>query len=264
MSISTLRKPSNGRRIVPHWFKEILHAIIYTDCVQAYIAIQTIALFLGAETHNRRILALYARGFNHSRIAARLKVSRYSIIRAMNRFSKMSGRDTLIRMQASPFTANILDTFIDKNHAYNENIHTVIAFLWGLTCSELGVLSALLRELSESEAIRHVCISKSRYHEIKKSLLGMIDLGRKTHTRKAIKKSAWLLRETDRFGIICGVHEKVYFSVHFFIFIFTELRGFPLFSAIIFLPKCPILAKSVQNHVLGRGFRSKHKLPQSY
>ena len=53
MSITTLRKPSNGRRIVPHWFKEILHAIIYADCVQAYIAIQTIALFLEAETHSR-------------------------------------------------------------------------------------------------------------------------------------------------------------------------------------------------------------------
>ena len=187
MSITTLRKPSNGRRIVPHWFKEILHAIIYADCVQAYIAIQTIALFLEAETPNRLILALYARGLNHSQIAARLKVSRYSIIRAMNRFSKMSGRDTLIRMQASSFTADILDTFIDKNYTHNENIHTVIAFLWGLTCSELGVLSALLRELSESESIKHVCISKSRYHEIKKSLLGMIDLGQKTHTRKAIK-----------------------------------------------------------------------------
>ena len=251
MSTSTLRKPSNGRRIVPHWFKEILHAIIYADCVQAYIAIQTIALFLGAETHNRRILALYARGMNHSRIAARLKVSRYSIIRAMNRFLKMAGRDTLIRMQASPFTADILDTFIAKNYTLNENIHTVIAFLWGLTCSELGVLSALLRELSESEAIRHVCISKSRYHEIKKSLLGMIDLGQKTHTRKAIKKSAWSLRETDRFGIIYGVHEKVYFSVHFKKFILYKLRFLPQFYAVIFYPKCPIRAKSVQNHVLG-------------
>ena len=260
MSTSTLRKPSNGRRIVPHWFKEILHAIIYADCVQAYITIQTIALFLGAETHKRRILAFYARGINHSQIAARLKVSRYSIIRAINRFSKMSGRDTLIRMQASPFTADILDTFIDKNYAHNENIHTVIAFLWGLTCSELGVLSALLRELSESEAIKHVCISKSRYHEIKKSLLGMIDLGQKTHTRKTTGKTVWSLRETDRFGIICDVNEKVYFSVHFFIFIFTELRGFPLFSAIIFSPKCPILAKAVQNHVLGRGFGVKNKL----
>ena len=251
MSISTLRKPSNGRRIVPHWFKEILHAIIYADCVQAYIAIQTIALFLGAETHNRRILALYARGMNHSRIAARLKVSRYSIIRAMNRFSKMAGRDTLIRMQASPFTADILDTFIDKNYAHNENIHTVIAFLWGLTCSELGVLSALLRELSESEAIRHVCISKSRYHEIKKSLLGMIDLGRKTYTRKTTGKTVWSLRETDRFGIIYGVNEKVYFSVHFKKFILYELRFLPQFYAVIFYPKCPIRAKSVQNHVLG-------------
>ena len=244
MSISTLRKPSNGRRIVPHWFKEILHAIIYADCVQAYIATQTTALFLEAETHNRRILALYARGLNHSQIAASLKVSRYSIIRAMNRFLKMAGRDTLIRMQASSFTADILDTFIDKNYTHNENIHTVIAFLWGLTCSELGVLSALLRELSESEAIRHVCISKSRYHEIKKSLLGMIDLGQKTHTRKAIKKSAWSLRETDRFGIIYGVNEKVYFSVHFEKIILCKSRFLPLFSAVIFLLKYLLRPKS--------------------
>ena len=100
------------------------------------------------------------------------------------------------------------NTFIDKNYAHNENIHTVIAFLCGLTCSELGVLSALLRELSESESIRHVCISKSRYHEIKKSLLGMIDLGQKTHTRKT-GKTVWSLRETDRFSTICGVNEKV-------------------------------------------------------
>jgi hypothetical protein len=82
----------------------------------------------------------------------------------------------------------------------------------------------------------------------------MIDLGQKTHTRKT-GKTVWSLRETDRFGIIHGVNEKVYFSVHFLIFIFTELRGFSLFSAIILYPKCPIRAKSVQNHVLGRGFR---------
>ena len=37
----------------------------------------------------------------------------------------------------------------------------------------------------------------------------MIDLGQKTHTRKTGKKSAWSLRETDRFGIIHGVHGKV-------------------------------------------------------
>ena len=244
MSTSPLRNPSKGRRIVPHWFKDILHAIIYADCVQAYIATQTTALFLGAETHSRRILALYARGLNHSQIAARLKVSRYSIIRVINRFSKMSGRDTLIRMQASSFTADILDTFIDKNYTYNENIHTVIAFLWGLTCSELGVLSALLRELSESESIKHVCISKSRYHEIKKSLLGMIDLGQKTHTRKTGKKSAWSLRETDRFGIISGVNEKVYFSVHFKKFILYKLRFSPQFYAVIFLLKYLLRPKS--------------------
>ena len=244
MSISTLRMPSNGRHIVPLWFKDILHAIIYADCVQAYIAIQTIALFLGAKTHNRRILALYARGMNHSQIAARLKVSRYSIIKVMNRFSKMSGRDTLIRMQASSFTADILDTFIDKNYAHNENIHTVITFLRGFTCTELGVLCALLRELSESEAIEYACVSKSRYHTVKKRLLELLDLGRKSASKKVAKKSVWSLRETDRYDIIRGVNGKVYFSVHFEGFIFSKMRHLPPLLAVIFSPKRPVNAKS--------------------
>jgi hypothetical protein len=82
----------------------------------------------------------------------------------------------------------------------------------------------------------------------------MIDLGQKTHTRKTTGKTVWSLRETDRFGIISGVNEKVYFSVHFKKFILYKLRFLPQFSAVIFSPKYPILAKSVQNHVLGRGF----------
>ena len=37
----------------------------------------------------------------------------------------------------------------------------------------------------------------------------MIDLGQKTYTRKTTGKTVWSLRETDRFGIISGVNEKV-------------------------------------------------------
>ena len=76
----------------------------------------------------------------------------------------------------------------------------------------------------------------------------MIDLGQKTHTRKA-GKTVWSLRETDRFGIISGVNEKVYFSVHFKKFIVYKLRFSPQFYAVILYPKCPIRAKSVQTHV---------------
>ena len=244
MSITTLRKPSNGRRIVPHWFKEILHAIIYADCVQAYIAIQTIALFLGAETHDRRILALHAHGLNHTQIAARLKVSRYSIIRAMNRLLKLAYSDTLQRMQTSPMAADILDKFLARNYTHSENIHTAIAFLWGLSCTELGVLSALLRGLTESEAIEHACVSKSRYHTVKKRLLELLNLGRKSASKKVAKKSVWSLRETDRYDIICGVNGNVYFSVHFEGFILRKIRYFPPLLAIMFSSKRPLNAKS--------------------
>ena len=244
MSISTLRKPSNGRHIVPLWFKDILHAIIYSDCVQAYTAIHAIALFLGAETHDRRILALHAHGLNHTQIAARLKVSRYSIIRAMNRFLKLADSDTLQRMQTSPMAAGILDRFLARNYSHSEYIHTAIAFLWGLSCTELGVLSALLRGLTESEAIEHACVSKSRYHTVKKRLLELLNLGRKSASKKVAKKSVWSLRETDRYDIICGVNENVYFSVHFEGFILHKSRYLPPLLAVMFSSKRSINAKS--------------------
>ena len=60
-------------------------------------------------------------------------------------------------------------SFLARNYTHSENIHTAIAFLNGFTCTELGVLSTLLRELSESEAIEHACVSKSRYHTVKKT-----------------------------------------------------------------------------------------------
>jgi predicted transcriptional regulator len=236
--------PSNGRHIVPLWFKDILHAIIYSDCVQAYTAIHAIALFLGAETHDRRILALHAHGLNHTQIAARLKVSRYSIIRAMNRLLKLAYSDTLQRMQKSQMAADILDKFLARNYTHSENIHTAIAFLWGFTCTELGVLSALLRGLPESEAIEHACVSKSRYHTVKKHLLALLDLGRKSTSKKVAKKSVWSLRETDRYDIICGVNENVYFSVHFKGFILRKIRYFPPLLAIMFSAKHPYTTKS--------------------
>ena len=129
-------------------------------------------------------------------------------------------------------------------YTHSENIHTAIAFLWGLSCTELGVLSALLRGLTESEAIEHACVSKSRYHTVKKHLLELLDLGRKSASKKVARKSFWSLRETDRFDIICGVNGKVYFSVHFEGFILRKIRYLPPLLAVMFSAKRPINAKS--------------------
>ena len=128
----------------------------------------------------------------------------------MNRLLKLADNDTFQRMLTSPTGTDILDKFLQRNYTHIENIHTVITFLCGLSCTELGVLSALLRGLTESEAIEHVCISKSRYHEVKKHLVELLDLGRKSASKKvAKKKSSWSLRETDRYDIICIMNGKV-------------------------------------------------------
>jgi hypothetical protein len=135
--------------------------------------------------------------------------------------------------------ADILDRFLARNYTHTENIHTAIAFLWGLSCTELGVLSALLRGLTESEAIEHACVSKSRYHTVKKQLLELLYLGRKSAPKKVARKSSWSLRETDRFDIICGVNGNVYFSVHFEGFILRKIRYLQPLLAIIFQQNTP-------------------------
>jgi hypothetical protein len=106
------------------------------------------------------------------------------------------------------------------------------------------VLSALLRGLPESEAIEHACVSKSRYHTVKKRLLELLDFEWKSAPKKVAKKSSWSLRETDRYDIICGVNGKVYFSVHFEGFILRKIRYFPPLLAVMFSAKRPINAKS--------------------
>ena len=249
--MSTFRTASERRQIVPHWFKDVLHSIIYADCIQAYTAIRALALFLREEARIRRILALHAHGLNHTQIAARLKVSRYCVIRAMNRFAKHVGNEMLLRTHSSPFIADMLDAFLEKHHGENKNIRTAIAFLWGLTCTELGVLSALLRELTEEEAIAHACVSKSRYHEVKKHLLEIIVLPPRTGIGKKSKKRCWSLRENDRYDIICGVNGKVYFSAHFYRVIVCKISCMPPFLAIMFSSKRPINAKSAYNVIFG-------------
>ena len=46
---------------------------------------------------------------------------------------------------------------------------------------------ASLRELTEEETIAHVCISKSRYHEVKKHLLEIIVLPPRTAIGKKLE-----------------------------------------------------------------------------
>jgi hypothetical protein len=156
----------------------------------------------------------------------------------------VTDHNTLLRIQTSPLTADILDTFLSRNYAYNNNIETVISFLWDFTCTELAVLSAILRRLTEEEATAHVCVSKSRYHKIKKRLLKSLDLDRKTALNNVSKKSFWSLRETDRYDIICGVNGKVYFSVHFEGFILYKSHFLPQFLAVIFSAKHLYTTKS--------------------
>ena len=112
-------------------------------------------------------------------------------------------------------------------------------------------VSALLRELTEEEAIAHACVSKSRYHEVKKHLLEIIVLPPRTGIGKKSKKRCWSLRENDRYDIICGVNGKVYFSTHFYGVIVCKISCMPPFLAIMFSSKRPINAKSAYNVIFG-------------
>jgi hypothetical protein len=79
-----------------------------------------------------------------------------------------------------------------------------IAWFW-VFC----VVSALLRALTEEEAIAHACVSKSRYHEVKKHLLEIIVLPPKNGIGGKSKKRCWSLRENDRYDTIYGVSGNV-------------------------------------------------------
>ena len=159
--------PRIDASIVPRWFLDVLHAVIYADGQDGYFTI--LALFAMIDAHSpedQAILTEWARGFSQTQIAANLGMSRHRICRRMNAMRRRIGCATLRRLRGNQTAAEAFSLFAFGHCNETPNVRLVIDRLAELSPVELSVLSALLRFLPENETLASAGISRTWYYRI--------------------------------------------------------------------------------------------------
>ena len=159
--------PRIGASIVPRWFLDVLHAVIYADGQDGYFTILALSAMIDARSPgDQAILLEWARGSSQTQIAAKLRMSRHRICRRMNAMRRRLGCATLRRLRGNQTAAEAFSLFAFGHCNETPNVRLVIDRLAELSPVELSVLSALLRFLPENETLASAGISRTWYYRI--------------------------------------------------------------------------------------------------
>ena len=146
--------PRIGASIVPRWFLDVLHAVIYADGQDGYFTILALSAMIDARSPgDLAILTEWARGFSQTKIAANLRMSRHRICRRMNAMRRRLGCATLRRLRGNQTAAEAFSLFAFGHCNETPDVRLVIDRLAELSPVELSVLSAILRFLPENETL---------------------------------------------------------------------------------------------------------------
>ena len=156
--------------IVPTWFTDVLHAIIYAGADDAHRTIQALAAALTFSPQDMATLPKMALGLTQGRIADELGVSRHCICRQLKRLRRALGESLLCVMNAPHCATALLAAFVERGGHDDTNVKTVIERLQPLSRNELGVLFGLIRRQSKGEVLNALGIGHTHYHQIKAKL----------------------------------------------------------------------------------------------
>lgn len=160
-----------GTGMVPRWFLNILHEIIYADGQDGYLAVQAISVAMDARSLSvPDVLAGWANGLGQTGIGNALGISRHCVCRRMKTLRRRLGAPLLRNLHGNRTAANVLSAFDFGHGRTMPNILHVIRRLASLSPVELCVLSALLRLMTEDETLALLGISHTWYHTIKARL----------------------------------------------------------------------------------------------
>ena len=157
-------------RIVPPWFKDTLHALIYAGCDDAYLAVQAFAAMLEGTIEDETALMLLASGRTREGIGDFLGVSRHCVSRRLRRMRERLGGEALSELSRQPVVAALLGDFYARGGADDGNVRTVIDRLKGLSRNELGVLFCILRRQGKDATLAELKIGHTTYHKLKRRL----------------------------------------------------------------------------------------------
>jgi hypothetical protein len=167
----------NRSGLVPGWFMDVLHELIFVNVVDVYLVIQMMkSVTSGVSHHDNFVLMPYAQGLSYEKIAEVLGVSRFTVFRKIEGLSKMPEFEVFAKVRKIKGNHEMVRLFARNCQQMHENVTYVIDKLSALSPVELGVLFAIVMELSESAVLKTVSIGRTRYHEIKRRLIEIFSL----------------------------------------------------------------------------------------
>ena len=179
--------------IVPRWFMDVLHAVIYADGPDGLLAVRVFAAAIDARSPiDPPLLMGWACGRSQTEIGAVLGVSRHCVCRRMKALRRHFGDRLLRKLHGNKTAAEVLKLFEFRHGKALPNVRHAIERLASLSAMELCVLSAIMRRSVEDETLSCLGISHTWYHAIKARLSAMFHI--LPSCRKKVSLSACIKR----------------------------------------------------------------------
>ena len=158
------------KKLVPDWFTDNLHEIIYSDTTKSWLLVQGLEHTKELSSQDLRILRKHAQGRNNVEIAIRFHAKQSMVWKHISYMRQILGKRFMRDISKHPSVVNAMITFSRRHDAIDANVNTVLHELAQLNPTEIGVLCCMVQKLSEHESLQRVNIMRRQYYEIKSEL----------------------------------------------------------------------------------------------
>ena len=248
--------PQMGTAIVPRWFIDVLHEVIYADGTDGHLAMQALSTAISSHSPtDTAIMTEWANGFSQTQIAANLGLSRHCVCRRIRTLIRRFGKGFQNGLHGNKTAAATLALFDFKQGTSTPAVRHAVDRLAALSPVELCVLSSVVRLLPEHETLTDLGIKHSWYHTIKARLNASFWLC--PFQRKKIAAPACI--EKPNLLSFAPLTEKCTFL---FIFLFSYRRdarfsvSLSLFYAVRLISKTTISRCATFQETWNRAFRT--------
>lgn len=158
------------KKLVPDWFMDNLHEIIYSDMTKSWLLAQGLARAKHFSALDLDILRNYATGISVAEIALLLRMNRRTIRRRLKCMRMILGDRFMRKIPQHMSVVDKMIRFSRRRDSRDANVNTVLQELSLLNATEIGVLCCMVQKLSEHESLKCVNIMRRQYYDIKSKL----------------------------------------------------------------------------------------------
>ncbi len=153
--------------LVPDWFMDNLHEIIYSDMTKGWLLAQGLARSKHFSALDLKILRKHAIGISAGEIALLLRMNRRTIRRHLRCMRMILGDRFMNKISQHRSVVDEMIRFSLRRDTGNANVKIVLHELSLLNATEISVLCCMVQKLSEHESLQRVNIMRRQYYDIK-------------------------------------------------------------------------------------------------